>query len=85
MWNLKPEAWSRAGFWTQPPVAGWRSIGFASRIDCQHPGEHSLKLGTPGLTALLLTAIHSVNAVSFAPDASFTNEQKQVQADLAEC
>jgi hypothetical protein len=51
----------------------------------RYPGKHSLKLGTPGLTALLLTAIHSVNAVSFAPDASFTNEQKQVQADLAEC
>ncbi len=27
----------------------WRSAGFASRIDCQNPGEHSLKLGTPGL------------------------------------
>ena len=27
----------------------WRSLGFASQIGCQNPGEHSLKLGTPGL------------------------------------
>ena len=24
----------------------WRSPGFASRIVCQNPGEHSLRLGT---------------------------------------
>ena len=24
----------------------WRSTGFASRIVCQNPGEHSLRLGT---------------------------------------
>ena len=27
----------------------WRGTGFASRIGCENPGEHSLKLGTPGL------------------------------------
>ena len=27
----------------------WRGSGFASQIGCQNPGEHSLKLGTPGL------------------------------------
>ena len=26
-----------------------RGAGFASRFVCQNPGEHSLKLGTPGL------------------------------------
>ena len=31
------------------PGVAWRSTGFASRIACQNPGEHSLKLGTPGL------------------------------------
>ena len=31
------------------PDVMWRSTGFASRIACQNPGEHSLKLGTPGL------------------------------------
>ena len=31
------------------PGVAWRSHGFASRIACQNPGEHSLKLGTPGL------------------------------------
>ena len=31
------------------PGVVWRGAGFASRIDCQNPGEHSLKLGTPGL------------------------------------
>ena len=31
------------------PGVVWRSTGFASRIACQHPGEHSLELGTPGL------------------------------------
>ena len=31
------------------PGVVWRSTGFASRIACQNPGEHSLKLGTPGL------------------------------------
>ena len=27
----------------------WRRAGFASQTGCQNPGEHSLKLGTPGL------------------------------------
>ena len=27
----------------------WSGAGFASRTGCQNPGEHSLKLGTPGL------------------------------------
>jgi hypothetical protein len=31
------------------PGVVWRGTGFASRIGCQNPGEHSLKLGTPGL------------------------------------
>ena len=31
------------------PGVVWRSAGFASRIACQNPGEHSLELGTPGL------------------------------------
>jgi len=31
------------------PGGVWRSTGFASRIGCQNPGEHSLELGTPGL------------------------------------
>ena len=31
------------------PGVAWRSPGFASRIGCQNPGEHSLELGTPGL------------------------------------
>ena len=31
------------------PGVVWRGFGFASRIGCQNPGEHSLRLGTPGL------------------------------------
>jgi hypothetical protein len=31
------------------PGVVWRGTGFAPRIGCQNPGEHSLKLGTPGL------------------------------------
>ena len=31
------------------PGVVWRGTGFAARIGCQNPGEHSLKLGTPGL------------------------------------
>ncbi len=31
------------------PGVVWRGTGFASRIGWQNPGEHSLKLGTPGL------------------------------------
>ena len=31
------------------PGVVWRGTGFASRTGCQNPGEHSLKLGTPGL------------------------------------
>ena len=31
------------------PGVAWRSPGFASRMGCQNPGEHSLELGTPGL------------------------------------
>jgi hypothetical protein len=31
------------------PGVVWRGFGFASQIGRQNPGEHSLKLGTPGL------------------------------------
>ena len=31
------------------PGGVWRGTGFAARIGCQNPGEHSLKLGTLGL------------------------------------
>jgi hypothetical protein len=31
------------------PGVVWRCSGFASRIGWHNPGEHSLKLGTPGL------------------------------------
>ena len=37
------------------PAVAWRSTGFASRIGCQNPGEHSLELGTPGLASFMQT------------------------------